>query len=168
MIIRYATEDDLPVILELAAAKRAEYATYSPVFWRVADNAAEQQAPFFRNQRIQNPHALTLVAEEAGAVVGFVMATINAAPPVYDPGGPVCSIDDFTVATPDLWNTVGEKLIHAVKKWAREQGAVLIVIVAGQQDISKRMLLASLGATVASEWWVQTLDDEPTLPREQP
>lgn len=168
MIIRPATEDDLPAILELAAAKRAEYATYSPVFWRVADNAVEQQAPFFRQQRIQNPHALTLVAEAAGAIVGFVMATIGAAPPVYNPGGPVCSIDDFTVAVPDLWSTVGEKLVHAAKRWAHEQGAVLIIIVAGQQDRAKRTMLAAMGATVASEWWVQALDDETTLPGNQP
>ncbi|HEU5015496.1 MAG TPA: GNAT family N-acetyltransferase [Roseiflexaceae bacterium] len=162
MIIRPATEADLPAILELAAERRKEYATYSPLFWRVAEDAAEQQAPFFRNQRIQNPHALTLVAEDDQRIVGFVMATIHAAPPVYNPGGPVCSIDDFTVATPDLWRTVGEELVRAAKKWARERGAVLIVVVAGQQDAAKRAMLAATGANVASEWWVQALDDETT------
>lgn len=167
MIIHPATEDDLPAILRLAAAKRKEYATYSPVFWHVADDAVEQQAPFFRHQRLQNPRALTLVAEDAGGIVGFVMATIGAAPPVYDPGGPVCSVDDFTVASPDLWSTVGEELVHAAKQWAQEQGAVLIVIVAGQQDASKRTMLAATGATVASEWWVQPLDNETTLPGNQ-
>ena len=165
MIIRPATEDDLPAILKLAAAKRDEYATASPVFWRVADDAAEQQEPFFRNQRIQNKQALTLVAEDDDSVVGFIMATIHTAPPVYDPGGPVCSVDDFTVASPDLWSTTGEELVHAAKKWAQDQGAVLIIIVAGQQDSAKRTMLAATGATVASEWWVQALDNETALLR---
>ena len=158
MTIRAATEADLPAILELAAAKRDEHATYSPVFWRVAEDAAERQTVFFRNQRIQNPQALTLVAECDGSIVGFIMAQVHAAPPVYDPGGPVCSVDDFTVATPELWHTTGEELLHEAKRWAQERGAVLIIVVTAQRDTAKRTMLAATGATVASEWWVQPLD----------
>lgn len=158
MTIRAATEADLPAILELAAAKRDEYATYAPVFWRVADDAVERQALFFRNQWIQNPQALTLVTERDGSIVGFIMARVHAAPPVYDPRGPVCSVDDFTVATSDLWNTTGEALLGAAKQWAQERGAVLIIVVTAQRDTAKRTMLAATGATVASEWWVQPLD----------
>ena len=157
MQIRAATEADLPSILALAAAKREEYATYSPVFWRVAEDANEKQAAFFLNQRLHNDAVITLVAEVDGSISGFIMAIIHAAPPVYDPGGPVCSIDDFTVATPDIWPTIGSALLTVVTQQARERGAVLVIIVCGQRDSAKRMMLQAQQATVASEWYVKPL-----------
>jgi hypothetical protein len=157
MQIRAATEADLESILALAAAKRDEYATYSPVFWRVAEDANEKQAPFFLNQRLHNNSAITLVAEVDEVISGFIMAVIHPAPPVYNPGGPVCSIDDFTVAAPSMWPTIGVKLLDAATQQARERGAVLIIIVCGQGDIPKSMMLQAQGATVASEWYVKPL-----------
>ena len=70
-------------------------------FWRVAHDDQAKQAPFFLKQRLHNNDAITLVAEDAGVVIGFGMALIHHVPPVYDAGGPVCSIDDYTVATPE-------------------------------------------------------------------
>ena len=157
MQLRSALESDLPRILALAAAKRAEYTTYSPVFWRVAPDATEKQAAFFLDQRLHNPQALTLVAERDGLIEGFIMALIHSAPPAYDPGGPVCSIDDYTVATPDLWTTTGAALLDAATTWAREHGAVLMIIVAGQRDQPKRAMLEATNATIASEWWIKPL-----------
>ena len=98
------------------------------------------------------------MAEEHGVVVGFVMALIHHAPPVYDPGGPVCSIDDYTVATPELWPTVGAALLDAATVHAQERGAVLVIVVCGHRDEPKRTLLHEYGATLASEWYVKPLN----------
>jgi ribosomal protein S18 acetylase RimI-like enzyme len=157
MHIRKATDADLPAILELAATKRDEYAGYSPVFWRVANDAIEKQRSFFINQRMYNDEIITLVAERDGSIDGFIMAMIHTAPPVYDPGGPVCSIDDFTVAAPDLWPTTGKMLLDAVTSQAQARGAVLVIIVCGHLDASKRAMLQGHGATIASEWYVKPL-----------
>lgn len=40
-----------------------------------------------------NPEATT-----GGELAGFAVGTIVTAPPIYDPGGPICVIDDFAVA----------------------------------------------------------------------
>ena len=97
-----------------------------------------------------------LVAEskESGAKIeGFLIATLNAAPPVYDPGGTTCAIDDFCVSSPDKWLAVGKPLLDAAMEQARQSGAVQAVVVCGHWDASKREMLQSLGSTMVSEWW---------------
>src|SRR5580692_3708668 len=109
MSIRKATTTDVPRMLELAALKRTEYEAYSPVFWRPAVNAKESQRPFFENL-VNDAGWICLVHDAEGLVDGFLIAHVVTAPPVYDPGGKVCIIDDFTVASASLWSTVGAQL----------------------------------------------------------
>jgi GNAT superfamily N-acetyltransferase len=94
----------------------------------------------------------------AGEVIdGFVLAMLVPAPPVYDPGGLTCSIDDFCVADPTLWNTVGMALLDEAQRLARERGAVQVVVVCGAHDEPKRRLLESRGLSIASHWYVGRL-----------
>lgn len=86
-------------MVSLSAIKRAEYETYQPTFWRKAQNAEEQQGPFFK-ALIAQENVITLVEKSEGAIRGFIIATLVGSPPVYDPGGLTCLIDDFTVASP--------------------------------------------------------------------
>jgi GNAT superfamily N-acetyltransferase len=157
MQIRAATPADVPAMVALSDAKRTEYATYSPVFWRKAEGGAEAQARFFTNRQLPNEQIITLVAERDGTVEGFIMAMVQEAPPVYDPGGPVCMIDDFTVATPDLWATTGLALLEAATALARERGAVLTITICGHLDTPKRRMLQEHGATIAAETFVKPL-----------
>lgn len=82
---------------------------------------------------------------------------IVAAPPVYDPGGPTCLIDDFAVAVPEQWPTVGVDLLGALRRTARERGAAQVVVVCGHLDGPKRTALEHSGLSIASEWWVAPL-----------
>ena len=93
--------------------------------------------------------------EESGAVRGFIWGKVVDAPPVYDPGGKVCMVDDFVVREPALWAAVGRALLDEVRRLARERGAVLVVVVCGPHDQPKRALLAMDDFTVASEWHVR-------------
>lgn len=156
MPIRPATEADVPSMIALADAKRSEYARYAPTFWRKAPDSAEKQAPYFASL-LERAEVIVLVYEEASAISGFVIASITSAPPVYDPGGPVCVIDDFTVATPDDWPSVGAALLAAARREAQAQGANLAVVVCGQLDEPKRAMLRAAGFAVASEWYVNPL-----------
>lgn len=153
MTIRQATANDVEAMVELSERKRAEYAAYSPVFWRKAEGAAEKQRPFFQAQ-IEREHNIVLVSEEAGRVNGFLIGSVITAPPVYDPGGRVCMVDDFTVADAARWPTVGAALLTEVTAQAKARGAVLTVVVCGQQDAPKRQMLQAGGSAVASEWYV--------------
>lgn len=156
MTIREAREDDVPQMVMLSAAKRTEYEAYQPLFWRKASDAEEQQKPFFRSL-LTRENVIALVAERGDAVQGFIIATLVGSPPVYDPGGLTCLVDDFTVAAPDLWTGAGKELLEAATQRAKVRGAVQVVAVCGQKDEPKRSLLAEVGCSVASEWWTKPL-----------
>lgn len=157
----WAAQDcDLRDILNLANAKRLEYETYQPVFWRVAADAIAQQADYIASQ-IADEEVITLVATSESKLVGFIIGRLVPAPPVYNPGGLTCSIDDFVVYKNDLWETVGADLLDQVRKVAVSKGAVQVVVVCGHLDEPKRKALEKSSLTIASEWWVVPLKSNP-------
>lgn len=152
MSVRPACEDDLNAIVALADERRRQYAQHAPVFHRPAANAREVHRPWLAAM-IANDGAAVLVSEdEDGACNGFVIATLAPSPPVYDPGGATCSIDDFVMAVPQHWATAGRDLLQTVQEWARERGAVQTVVVCGPHDGPKRRMLTECGLQVVSEW----------------
>jgi GNAT superfamily N-acetyltransferase len=154
--IQPAQEAHVPAMVALSEQKRAEYAAYQPLFWRKAVNSADVQTPYFRRLLTQE-NMLALVALEGETVVGFVIAAVVPAPPVYDPGGLTCLIDDFCVAQPEQWPTVGRALLAAVTAQAAERGACQAVVVCGHRDEPKRALLRSAGLSISSEWYVSPI-----------
>lgn len=156
--IREATAGDLEAVLALAAARRVQYETFQPVFWKPAADAEVRQRPYLA-ELIDDDSVITLVAVLAQALVGFVVARLAPAPPVYDPGGLTCMVDDFTVASSDDWPTLGVDLLNAVRHAVSGRGAAQLVVVTAQLDEAKRAALAASGLGVASEWWVGRLTD---------
>lgn len=158
MDIRTAQETDIPRMVAIAETKRVEYEGYSPIFWRKApDSAAKQE--LFLQRLITRGDVIALVAETETALSGFIIGTLTSAPPVYNPGGPVCMVDDFAVAHSQEWESVGAALLTAVERTAKERGAVLSIVVCAQRDQAKRSLLHKAGSAVASEWHVKPLED---------
>jgi hypothetical protein len=155
--IRAAEANDLEALLELSEARRRENATYQPVFWRPAPDALAHQRPYLAGL-LREEDVVARVAVTSSIVVGFAIGRLTPAPPVYDPGGPTCLIDDFTVASSDLWLTVGLDLLRAVSEAARERGAVQVVVVTPFQDTAKRAALRAGGLGIASEWWTRPLN----------
>jgi GNAT superfamily N-acetyltransferase len=161
-----ATPDHVDAMVALSEAKRTLYAAYQPTFWRKAPDSAAVQTPYFHTL-LARASIVAFVAQ-AGAqqgapIVGFVIASIVPAPAVYDPGGLTCMIDDFCVAEPAQWATVGRALLTAATAAARARGATQTVVVAGAQDAPKRAALIAAGLTVASEWYTGTIAAAPQL-----
>ncbi len=150
MSIRPATEQDLPSLTDLADTKRTEYAQYAPTFWRKAAGGVEQQTHFFA-ALLKEAATITLVSEEAGTINGFVIARVLQSPPVYAPGSLVCWIDDFTVAAPGEWETVGAALLQAARRRAEERGVRLTAVICGHLDEPKRRMLRAAGFAIAAE-----------------
>jgi GNAT superfamily N-acetyltransferase len=157
--VRSAVSGDVDVVVRLAAARRTQYETYQPVLWRPAADAAARQRPYLA-ALIDDPAVISLVAVTDRGVAGFAIATLAAAPPVYDPGGLTCLVDDFSVADPRDWPTVGVALLRAVSRAAQDRGAAQVVVVTAQQDEAKRAVLAASGLSVASEGWVRPVNVE--------
>jgi len=154
--IRRATQDDLPHLLALAKQRRADYAIAQPRFWREAADAVERQRPYFA-RLLTAERVVVFVHERAGLVDGFAIGLLMAAPPVCDPGGDTCLVDDYVVADPSEWATTGVALLAAVRAWAYGQGAVQLVVICGHHDAPKRTMLATSNAVIASEWWYSPL-----------
>ena len=151
--IRNAEGADVPRMVELSEQKRTEYEQQQPIFWRKARDSASAQKPYFEHL-LTLDNTIVLVYECEGTIQGFVIAGLHTAPPVYDPGGLTCNIDDFVVEHADLWSSVGRALLEAAVSEARRREAVQVVVVTGAHDHSKREMLASIGLSLASEWWV--------------
>jgi GNAT superfamily N-acetyltransferase len=150
--VRRAGSNDIEAMVLLAAKKREQYRDYSPTFHRPADDAIELQRPWFEHL-VEDDHVGTLVHEdEDGVVDGFLIASLVPAPPVYDPGGLTCLVDDFAVADPSLWAGVGRDLLRKAQAWAQPLGAAQTVVVCGPRDEPKRRMLLDTGLHVASEW----------------
>ena len=156
--IRPASADDLEPMLALADERRPEYASFQPIFWRPAPDAAAHQRSYFM-KLILDPAVITLVAISDEKLVGFVIGHLVQAPAVYAPGGPTCTVDDFTVNHPSSWRTIGVDLVSAVKVEARQRGAAQIVVVCGHLDEAKRAALDCCRLAIASEWWVAPLSE---------
>ena len=148
-----ARRTDLEQLLQIAAAHRQEYATYQPQFWRPATDAVDRQRAFFASL-IDKDDTFVGVAREDENVHGFAVARTVVAPPVYDPGGLTCAVDDFVVADPTEWPTAGPLLLGAVRAWGFERGATQLIVVVAHLDQPKRAFLKTAQLDIASEWWV--------------
>jgi hypothetical protein len=160
--IRVARLSDVDRIADLAQQKRKQYAAYEPTFWRIAANALAIHRAYLA-QVIQQESALCLVSDNGdGDIDGFIIGKIVEAPPVYDPGGPTCVVDDYWVQDGDRWDSVGEPLLAAVCREAlRRFVASQVVVVCGHRDNAKRSLLARAGFHLGTEWYVQDLREGP-------
>ncbi len=151
--IRPAQAADVTQLVALSEQKRAEYAQHQPVFWRQAADASEKQTPYFERQ-VANDRTIALVYAQDEVIGGFIIGILMDAPPVYNPGGQVCTIDDFTVRDAAEWPRIGRALLDEATRAAKAREAALVIVVTGHHDEPKRAMLATSGCTVASEWWV--------------
>jgi GNAT superfamily N-acetyltransferase len=156
MPLRRAESRDVTEMVELAEKRRLHYQRYQPTFWRKAQDSREQHIPFLESL-LKREDVIMLVYESMEKIEGFIIADFVAAPPVYDPGGPTCRVDDFCVAEEHLWGNVGLTLLNEVLRLAKERGAALSVVVCGHLDQPKRAMLTQLGYSIASEWYVHDL-----------
>jgi hypothetical protein len=156
-MIRKATTQDVPEIARLSALKRRQYESYQPLFHKEAEGALEKQV-LFLGDSIAKDHLIALVHEVNGkAINGFIIGTLVNAPPVYNPGGKVCLVDDFMVEESSLWATVGVSLLNRVIDLGKEKGAVLANVVCGPLDRPKREMLGKFGFDVATESHVKPI-----------
>ncbi|MFI7613513.1 GNAT family N-acetyltransferase [Nonomuraea terrae] len=154
--IRAAVPGDVAAIAALMARRRQAYELHQPVFWRRAPDAEARHAAFLATL-VRDPDAVCRVAERDSRFAGFAIASLVRSPPVYDPGGPTCTLDDYAVVDDRDWPTTGTALLHAVVDEARRRGAAQVVVVCGNADTPKREALRQAGLSIASEWWTAPL-----------
>ena len=152
-----AAHDDVDAVAALADARRRSYEAHQPLFWRPAEDALVRHTAYLHGL-VDDSECVFLVARRDGALSGFVIGRLVPAPPVYEPGGLTCLVDDFAVPLDDDWPVLGMHLLGALARRARARGAVQAVVVSGGHDDAKRHALKRAGLSIASEWWVGPLD----------
>ncbi|MCP9487245.1 MAG: GNAT family N-acetyltransferase [Gaiellaceae bacterium MAG52_C11] len=154
--VRTGRAEDASRIAQLAELKREQYETYAPVFHRPKPDTRELHASFLASQvEIIERHVALVHEADDGHINGFLIATIVPPPPVYDPGGLTCLVDDFVVDPPSLWASAGRELLDEATRISKQKGAVQTVVVCGPQDAPKRAMLVASGHAVVSEWFTK-------------
>lgn len=162
--VRKAMPQDARSIASLVENKRTEYRQYHTRFWREATDARGRFLPTLENL-LGNDRAIVLVTVQDGKINGVIIGTLQRAPAVYDPGGFTCVVDDFFVAAPSLWNSVGMALLYALNREAQSKGAVQVAITCARKDARKRSMLVVHKYDVTAEWFIRDLapgDSRPT------
>ena len=117
MDVRKAEATDIEAAVELVERSRRQFQKYQPTFWRKAAKSAAATETFF-TKLLAEPDTVFLVAVEGGQQQGFLIARKFPNPPVFDPGGDTWLVDDFCVAEPHFWLSVGEALRQAGLRFA--------------------------------------------------
>jgi GNAT superfamily N-acetyltransferase len=154
--VRKASTTDIDAAVELVERSRRQFQKFQPTFWHKAAKSAAATETFF-TKLLTDPDTLFLVAVEGSQHQGFLIARKFPSPPVYDPGGDTWLIDDFCVAEPHLWLSIGEALLSHATTLIHEHGGVQIVVVSADRDLAKTEMLRRSELTIASNWWTKPL-----------
>ncbi len=160
--IKAAVPEDAAGAALLASVKRTEYAEYSPLFWRVAEDAREIHEPFLAKCIADRELFTSLAARLNDRLAGIAITAHKVFPPPFsNDSEPSWLTDDFFVSTPDQWLTVGADLLRETERQARDGGAGRLIALTARRDKPKRHMLESAGYTRGASWWVH-----PVTPRE--
>jgi len=143
-------------MVALVSAKRAQLEAFEPVTWHASKNAPAMTEEFFRLQ-VAEQGPIFLVATDGPAVIGFINALLQPAPPVYDPGGKSIMIDDFAVVDGDIGDDAAMALLDAAISEGRGRGAMQVIIVAAAKDERAAKWFRARQLHVFSNWWTCVL-----------
>lgn len=149
MTIRDAIESDLDAIVALSSGFRDKLQALEPTFWKRHSDADSGQRAWFAILLGDENHHLAVSQNQSATIDGFVIARAGGAPPVYDPGGATCMVDDF------VWETqaVAQALIEEVRRWATTKACTQLVVVTPAADAERKATVEDMGLHPTSEWW---------------
>jgi GNAT superfamily N-acetyltransferase len=148
-MIRPATPDDTPIICKLIRA----LAEYERLEKEAVFNEQEVREHLFGAK----PYAEVLLAEEAGAVVGFALFFHNFSTFLGKPG---IYLEDLFVLPEKRGKGHGKALLHALARLANERGCGRLEWAVLNWNEPAIRFYQSLGAVPMKEWTVYRLTGE--------
>lgn len=156
MKTRPATLGDIGGMVALIEARRERLARYQPVMWARAPHAADASSGWY-TILLSQPDTIAMVAHDEAGLAGMAIALLQSPPPVYQPGGPVCFLDDFASVEGPRGDRAALVLLDAITAEGRRRGAALMIAVAAAADETLAGLLRLRGLAPASQWWAKPL-----------
>jgi len=143
VIIRAAEARDLPSIALLAGQLVRQHHGFDALRFMLLPNVEAGYAHFFRGE-LANPDALILAAEQAGSVVGYAYARLEARDwnALLDSCG---ALHDIFVSDQLRRQGVARRLVEAVRDELRGKGAPRLVLHTASQNAAARQFFAALG-----------------------
>jgi len=121
-MIRKATVDDIPAIVELYREQFREMAKLAPDFIKEGDQSID-----FLEKTISNDDSDILVYENDGTAVGFILLQTKKRPDFdFILPGKFCYIMDIIVTETHRNKGFGTALMNSAKDWAKEQNCSFI------------------------------------------
>jgi ribosomal protein S18 acetylase RimI-like enzyme len=142
--IRRATRADIPALGRLGALLLRIHHEFDPQRFMAPRDQTEEGYGWFLGTQLRDPEAVVLVAEQDGAVVGYVYAGLE--PQSWKELREACGfIHDVAVDGRARRAGIGSALVTAAIAWLREQGAPRVVIWTAERNGAARHLFARLG-----------------------
>ena len=144
ILIRRATESDLPVLGRLGAMLLQMHYDFDPQrFMAPAASSPEGYAWFLGSQLNQNDAAV-FVAQDGGSVIGYVYAGLEPQSwkELREPAG---FIHDVVVDESNRKSGVATRLMETALEWLHSRGAPRVILWTAEQNHSAARLFSHLG-----------------------
>jgi ribosomal protein S18 acetylase RimI-like enzyme len=143
VIIRPAEVRDLPGVAALAGQLVRQHYDFDPLRFMLIPNVERGYAHFFESE-LKDPDVLLFAAEQAGNVVGYAYARLEARDwnALLDSCG---ALHDIFVRDEQRRQGVARRLVDAVREGLRDKGAPRLVLHTASKNSAARRFFAALG-----------------------
>ena len=143
-VVRKARSDDAPALGRLGALLVAVHHAFDPDRFIAPGAGTERGYGGFLVSQLEREEAIILVAEEAGAVVGYVYAGLEGADWMAL-RGPAGVIYDIIVDPERRQEGIGGMLLQAILKALADRGAPRVVLHTATPNAVAQRLFAAVG-----------------------
>jgi len=144
ILIRRATESDLPALGRLGALLLRTHYAFDPLRFMPPGASPEEGYAWFLGSQLSEEDVVILVADRTGAIVGYVYAALEPQSwkELREPAG---FIHDVAVEESNRGTGVATALVEAAMKWLRAKDAPRVVLWTAEQNAPALRLFSRLG-----------------------
>lgn len=141
--IRAATPSDREYLGRMGGALMRQHHEADPKRFMQVENPEAGYGHFLVSEQ-KNPNSLVMVAEQAGAVVGYVYAAVESTN-WMELRGPAGVVHDVYVDEAARRHGAGRELLRAAIEWIRSKGRTQVVLLTMTQNTRAQRVFAALG-----------------------
>jgi ribosomal protein S18 acetylase RimI-like enzyme len=144
LVIRLAESRDLPALGRLGAKLVRAHHGFDPLRFMAPMPETEGGYAWFLGTQLEEPDVVIYVAEQAGAVVGYVYAGLEPQSwkELRDPAG---FIHDVVVDEPARGHGIATHLVEAAASWLEEHGAPRVLLWTAERNPGAQRLFERAG-----------------------